>query len=314
MKSIVRPVKLQNRKGYKLFGMLHEPKAVSDRPAIIILSPGIKSRVGPHRLYVKMANHFCSIGFIVLRIDPEGLGDSEGEIEENLTADVYGSIELGRLINDTVDTINWMEGQFGIKRFILAGLCGGAITALLTSEKDTRVYAIISLGMTCILSSANIDPAKHMPTKQLSAIREKYLKKVFIIDAWKRFLGFKSDYRLLLKSLTQPFLVKAAPAAPALANTAEPEPSGPPATNLNPYFHRAFAGFVRQHKLLLIFSEADRLYWEFEEKYLGVHAKDIEPFRQNFRIEVVIDANHVFSFTQWQQQMLYLSEMWLKTS
>jgi hypothetical protein len=309
----VKPVVLKNRNGKNLFGILHTPPEAARNIGIIILSPGIKSRVGPHRLYVKMTELFTRMGFTVLRADPEGLGDSEGEIDQYVTADIYGSIELGLLVSDTLDMMDWMARETGLSSFILTGLCGGAISALLASENAPRVKGILSLGMTCILASDKIDPAKYMTTKQLSGIRERYLKKVFSIDAWKRFLSFQSDYRLLFKSLAKPFLKKVAPAALAPANAAGPASSGPPATNLNPKFHRAFAGFVRQNKLLLIFSEADRLYWEFEEKYLGVHAKDIEPYRQNFRIEVVKDANHVFSFTQWQQQMLDLSKRWLET-
>ena len=314
MDEHVKPVVLKNRNGNKLFGMLHKPREGDREIGIIILSPGIKSRVGPHRLYVKMTDLFTRMGFTVLRADPEGLGDSEGEIDHSVTADVYGSIELGLLVNDTLDMMDWLAHETGLSSFILTGLCGGAISALLASEKDPRVKGILSLGMTCILTSSNIDPAKYITAKQLSGIREKYLKKVFNIDAWKRFLSFKSDYRLLLRSLAQPVLKKLNAASTAPADVAGPVSSDQPTTNLNPHFHRSFAGFVQKKKLLLIFSEADRLYWEFEEKYLGVYGKEIQPYRQNFQIELVKDANHVFSFTQWQQLMLDLSHRWLEAN
>ena len=309
MNECFQAVTIKNKNNRTLIGILQQPQDLQHNIAIIFLSPGIKNRIGPHRLYVKMAARFIEIGFPILRVDPEGLGDSEGGIDEALTADVYASIQLGRYIDDTIVMMDWMQAHAGISRFILAGLCGGAITALLTAEKDARVQAILSLGIPCMLDSSAIDPLKYITAKQLSSIREKYLKKVLNLDAWKRFLSFRSDYRLLLRSLVRPVLKKKSPAAPA--NAAGPAAPDPPTTNLNPYFHRIFAGFVKKNKLLMIFSEADRLYWEFEEKYLGVHGKDIEPYRQNFRIELVKDANHVFSFTQWQMQMLDFSEKWL---
>ena len=132
----LKPVTFLNRKGCKLFGILHIPPQPRKDVGIIILSPGIKSRVAPHRLYVKMARRFCEMGFCVLRFDPEGIGDSEGEIEERMSADFYGSVQVGRFVGDTIDAMDWMEKEHGISRFILAGLCGGAITGLLTGALD----------------------------------------------------------------------------------------------------------------------------------------------------------------------------------
>ena len=99
--------------------MLHQPRNRKSETVVILLSPGIKGRVAPHRLYVKMAQRFSQIGLTTLRFDPEGQGDSEGEIEEDFTAEVYASIELGRLVNDTIDAMDWMQANHGSQRFIL---------------------------------------------------------------------------------------------------------------------------------------------------------------------------------------------------
>ena len=61
-----------------------------------------------------------------------------------------------------------------------------------------------------------------------------------------------------------------------------------------------------------MFSEADRLYWEFEEKFLRNYGSAIEHYNNNFEVHIVKNANHVFSFKKWQQQMLELTEVWLK--
>jgi hypothetical protein len=62
----------------------------------------------------------------------------------------------------------------------------------------------------------------------------------------------------------------------------------------------------------MIFSESDRLYWEFEEKYLNVYQNTIRPYSANFEIKLVKDANHVFSFKEWQNDMLNLSVSWIR--
>ena len=63
-----RVVVLPNRSGRKLLGILDEPSEAAGIPvAAVLLSPGVKTRVGPHRLYRKLAPAFLSRGMPVLR-------------------------------------------------------------------------------------------------------------------------------------------------------------------------------------------------------------------------------------------------------
>jgi hypothetical protein len=313
MKLIVTPVNFLNRNGCKLFGMLHKPGDCRHDPVIILLSSGIKSRVAPHRLYVKMANRFCEMGFMVLRMDPEGLGDSEGEIEEHLAADVYGSIEVGRLVNDTIDAMDWMQSNYGAAMFILSGLCGGAITGLLTGATDRRVVSLLGLGMTCIVSGSKTDRLRYLTQVQLDSLRKTYLRKVADPESLIRLLTFRTDYRQLIKSLSQPmsrWLKKYCSVSQKGPNEAIKHDSA--GSNLNPHFPKAFLSFLRKRKMLLIFSGEDRLYWEFQEKFMSIYRDSVVPFTSNLTINVINDANHIFSFSEWQDEMLRVSCEWLE--
>lgn len=312
MKSIVTPVKIINRTGCQLFGMLHEPEERRDAPTIILLSPGIKSRVAPHRLYIKMSKLFCEMGFTVLRVDPEGLGDSEGEINERFAADVYGSMELGRLVNDTIDVMDWVQSNFGINRFILSGLCGGAITGLLTGAVDKRVVSLLALGMTCIVSGSKIDHSEYITRGELESLRRSYFRKIFNFSSIIRLLTLRTDYRLLIKSTLQPLHCwmdrwnhKAAKCTVATAALRED------VSNLNPQFPKAFLSFARERKILLIFSGEDRLYWEYEEKFMKIYEESVTKYIMNLRTHIVKNANHIFSFSEWQEEMLDISRKWL---
>jgi uncharacterized protein len=312
MKSSVAPVKILNRNRCHLFGMLHEPEVRRHEQAILLLSPGIKSHVAPHRLYLKMANRFCALGFVVLRVDPEGLGDSEGEIDEYLVADVYGSVELGRLVSDTIDVMDWMQSKHGIDSFILGGLCGGAITGLLTGAIDKRVVSLLGLGLTCIVSGSKQDPIKYLTQGQLDSLRGKYLRKMADPSSIVRFLTFRTDYRLLFKSLVQPLHQKLKYyRINKKKGSLQGRENDSASSNLNPHFPKAFVSFVREKKMLLIFSGADRLYWEFEEKYMSRYHDDIAPFNSKLTIHIVKNANHIFSFSEWQDEMLSTSCAWL---
>ena len=79
----VEPVIFPNAAGQRLFGMLHSPAVNRAKDmAVLLLSPGIKGRIAPHRLYIKLARQLCDAGFTVVRFDFYGLGDAEGELEE----------------------------------------------------------------------------------------------------------------------------------------------------------------------------------------------------------------------------------------
>lgn len=310
----ISPVTFLNKDGFKLFGILHKPVENNfPEKAIIILSPGIKSRVAPHRLYLKMANCFVKMGFTVLRFDFSGLGDSEGEISEQKVADFYGTVQVGRYIDDTLAAMDWLEKEHGMKKFILTGLCGGAITGLLTGAKDNRVDSLLGLGIPVILDSSDIDQAKYMTSGQLGAMRKGYLRNVIDPKRWVRFLTFQSDYRTLFKSLWQPLREKIGSSKKAKTPSPSPDEKGDNTeSNFNTYFPGALHAMLSSsRKVLLIFSEADRLYWEFEEKYMQRYYGQIKTYSANLEIHVTKKANHVFTFNEWQENMLQKSEKWL---
>lgn len=316
MRQDIKPVTFRNKNGHNLFGMLHIPEKPKKNVGIIILSPGIKSRVAPHRLYVKMADRFCQMGFQVLRFDPEGLGDSEGEIDEKFAADVYGSIQVGRFIDDTISAMDWMENEYDVSRFILSGLCGGAITGLLTGAKDKRVDSLLSLGIPVILDSTSVDQSQYITQGQLGSLRDGYVKKSLDPESWVRLLTLKSDYRLMFKSLMQP-LVRRFRNTDRKSNTdraSAKESCEAVDSNFNPYFPQAFAQMASNRKLLLIFSGSDRLYWEFEEKFANPYSQLLEKHRSGFEIHIAKKANHIFSFKEWQEEMLDKSCEWLRTN
>jgi alpha/beta superfamily hydrolase len=52
-----------------------------DKPGVVLLNPGIVHRVGPGRIYVKIARALAEQGFTVLRFDFSGIGDSSVRLD-----------------------------------------------------------------------------------------------------------------------------------------------------------------------------------------------------------------------------------------
>lgn len=304
------PVSFPNRNGLRMFGIVERPDAPLDGvPAVVMLAPGSKMRVGPQRLYTQLSRQFVDLGYTVLRFDFHGLGDSEGQLDEAMLRDVYNHIEVGRFVNDTVDAMDWMQRELGASRFLLAGLCGGAVTGLLAGSRDARVAGLVGIGITPVLDSPDANPALYMTGGELSLIRNTYLRKLFNPAAWLRLLTFQSDFTLIWRSLTKP--LRRATVAPPTAQTASAATSAP-GDNSNPLFPPAFFAMADAHRpMLLVFGGADRLQWEFEEKFVARHRDRVSACRADVDVHVIAQANHTLTFPVWQDEMLATLRAWI---
>lgn len=304
------PVKIKNRDDRALFGILDVPNANIGRRdcCIVFLSPGVKSRVAPHRLYLKMARSFVAMGFMVLRFDFSGLGDSEGENDEANLVDLYSAVQLGKYVNDTIDVMTWMEENHQQKQFILAGLCGGAITGMHAGVQDRRVIALLSIGMPVVLDGHAIDKRLYLTPRQLEDHRSSFLHKAFNLEAWKRLFFLQSDYKLLYLSFMVPVLkkIRSKRYDGGKRNGSAME------DNLNPLFHPHFSEFARTRKILLAFGESDKLLWDFQEKYLLKYRAMYAKLQNNVDLRIIKDANHILSFQEWTRQVVAISKDWLE--
>jgi pimeloyl-ACP methyl ester carboxylesterase len=286
--------------------MLHAPPAGAARGCcVLLLSPGIKGRIGPHRLYLKLAERFVSMGFHVLLFDFHGLGDSEGDAEESVLADLYHSIQVGRYVDDTLDAMDWMESTHRIDRFIGSGLCGGSITALLAASRDDRISALLGIGLPVILDGGELTRGRFLTSQQTREARGQLLSRLVRPWTWVKFFTGRSNYRVIWRVTRQVFGAKdSGGAAPTAAQA--------PADDTNPLAAPAFLDLLRSGRpALLAFSEADRLLGQFREKLESRHRAELEAYAERYRVHVVADANHILSDPSWMADLLEVSQRWL---
>jgi alpha/beta superfamily hydrolase len=106
-------------------------EAPADRTAVLLLNAGRTHRVGPNRLYVNLARALAEMGFVVLRFDFSGVGDSNVR-RDNLPAEQSALVE-------TQEAMDYLSVSRGIKRFVLIGLCSGALASFKAACRDSRV-------------------------------------------------------------------------------------------------------------------------------------------------------------------------------
>ncbi|MEJ6022199.1 alpha/beta fold hydrolase [Ramlibacter sp. PS4R-6] len=121
----------------RLFGVLSQPSAAAlaehAGTAVLLLNVGGNYRVGPNRVYVKLARELAAAGYRVLRMDVTGIGDSR--IEEGFSSD---SMYRSDAVADVGAAIDLMH-QRGCQRIFLLGICSGAYLAFQTALQDARV-------------------------------------------------------------------------------------------------------------------------------------------------------------------------------
>lgn len=304
----IEPISFANRKGQILYGTLHRPDdGGASVPPVVLLSPGVKMRVGPGRLYAPLTEALTRSGHTVLRFDFSGLGDSEGQVEEAQLIDVYRSVEQGRYVDDTLDAVDWARARLGHERVILGGLCGGALTALLAAERSDAVDAILSLGMTVALVGGPVKPAELLTGTQLDRRRSLYFRRLLQPRSWTRFFTGRTEYGVLFGSLRRGIAARLRPHGRVAV---APTPAAP--ADLNPAFPSAFLGFLaRGGRILLLFGEKDRLPSEYLEKFAAPHARQLEPHAGQIQMHVIPEANHVISQSSWRIEMAAVVRSWL---
>lgn len=110
----------------QLFAVSSYPKNGSSNnlPAIILVNSGSVHHVGPNRIYCELARTFAALGYFVLRLDLEGLGDSrpadpEREnhpYQKNAVVNIYQAMD-------------YLVRRGVANHFVVGGICSGAHTA-----------------------------------------------------------------------------------------------------------------------------------------------------------------------------------------
>jgi dienelactone hydrolase len=129
----------------ELFGILAEPTGSPPTgPCLVMLNAGAIRRVGPNRMWVEFCRHWAAKGIATLRLDLEGIGDSDGDaarITRLYPSVMYTDARIGQAIA-AVDTL---ERRGLGNRFILSGLCSGGYWSFHAADRDERVSAALLL-------------------------------------------------------------------------------------------------------------------------------------------------------------------------
>ena len=185
-----------------VFGIVTEPRSgETRRRAVILLNTGADHHIGASRLYVSVARRWAYRGYIVLRMDLAGLGDSRTRpgCPDN---DVFPPDAL----EDIRAAIEFLRTRYGVRDCTLSGLCSGAYHALRAAAAGVSVNRIIMVNPQHYFWN----PGDTLEMLQLAEIVKNptvYRERMFSIGAWKRLLsGQVNIVRILRIYMQRPLL------------------------------------------------------------------------------------------------------------
>jgi uncharacterized protein len=292
-------VKFQNEKGNILRGILHRGTAENyKRVSLIFLNTGLNDMVGWHRLQLKVARHFASEGYNILRFDNFGIGDSDGEIEEGEVSGIMTQIEQGLWANDAVAALEFMMQNFKSEKYLFMGFCGGALNAIHAAAKEKRVHGIINVAAPIALS-AKIEQEQLNPYHSKKSV-ESYKKKILNRRSLLNFVTGKSEYRVVLKSLYSYLKHKFSGFYSSPESALEiPESK----LNLNRSLFVSFEKFMKSNKpILFYYPEFDNSTWELKNYFMPRY-RETEFWKKYCSFIELEGANHIFAEDKSQRRI-----------
>jgi len=258
--------------------------APNDLPAVILLNAGLVHRVGPNRIYVRIARKLAELGILVFRFDFSGIGDSDVR-NDHLPFDKSTILE-------TQEAMDHLSSVKGIKHFVLMGICSGAAVSGQTACSDPRVVGAIL-----------VNTAYHRYSR---ATREKVQAQYYgryasrSSEKWLKLFTGKANYKKIFNSIRSH-------TKSSLRARKQESTSGP--SNYESQIKAMFRSLEeRGVRLLLVYNDVplDMVYLEM------LVPQAFRQMKQSGQLtaEIIPNAGHTFPLLETQDQLCQLIRDW----
>ena len=174
----------------RLFGIVSAPQKGAASKAILLLNSGANHRSGPNRLYVKIARHFATRGFLVLRMDIAGLGDSlpYGDEVEQIVYPPHAT-------DDVQTALHYLREKWNISECHAAGLCSGGYHAFKAALGGAPMQSVILINP--LTFHWQTGDSLYENDSQAIAEAQRYKQSMRQGDKWKKLLTGQTNARVV---------------------------------------------------------------------------------------------------------------------
>lgn len=133
---------IMDRPPLSLFGILAEPVHAAPRAetCVLYLNAGGVRHTGPNRMWVESARRWAAGGVMSLRLDLQGIGESDGEHVLDIP-----KLYQDALVEQVEMAMEELCVRTGVRQFALVGLCSGAFWAFHATLRNPSVRAAVLL-------------------------------------------------------------------------------------------------------------------------------------------------------------------------
>lgn len=154
--------------GGDLFGVLTENTEVEPGSVCAVwLNGGALRHIGPNRTWVEVARRWAAQGVPTLRVDLNGIGDSDGADEQPLP---NRSLYASQRTEQTLAILDQLAARGLPNRFVLGGLCSGAYWSVHAALADERVVGALMINLYAFFWSEEL-VAERETQESLEALR-----------------------------------------------------------------------------------------------------------------------------------------------
>jgi pimeloyl-ACP methyl ester carboxylesterase len=273
-----------------LFGMVTMPREGVARTGLIILTgAGTPLSVNRNRMSVRLCRELAALGYAGLRMDYHGVGDSTGTIDEFRLDQPFAV--------DVAAAVGCLK-QMGVEKFVLAGSCFGARTALASAAEIDDVEAVILIASA--LRDYALGERKAMKTAQnwslakyaREGMRPANLRGLLHARTRRTYLKYlRSKLRLMIAKLPGGRRLSSKPA---------------PIEDVSPSFERPLRSIVdRGIHVRFIYGDEDGFYKEeYREAAAGALADVLDERRGLVEVSVLSGRLHGFTTVATQDAVV----------
>jgi alpha-beta hydrolase superfamily lysophospholipase len=164
-----------------LFGIVTEPVRDERRKrAVVLLNTGADYHIGANRMHVSLARRWAENGYVALRIDLGGLGDSS--TRTGCEDDVVFPPEA---LADVASSIDFLKSRYGIESIAIGGVCSGAYHALRAAAAGLPVTQVLLVNPQNYFWKPE-DSLDDLQLVEVIRYPTAYLFRMFSKDTWRR--------------------------------------------------------------------------------------------------------------------------------
>jgi len=263
-----------SNEGLTLRGILHRPRGDRTRGGVLLLHGWGGYRVGPHGILRSAAERLAEEGYVCLRFDFRGRGDSDGDVEEH---------DLNSMIEDAKAATGFMRAELGCEEVYLAGICSGGEVAVGAMHDGLQVDGA-ALWSSPVFSAEATFSRK---AKKSASYLKDYLLKVFRPQTWRKLFSGRIRFGIIRRVL--------------FGGSTHRKKEGERAEIGR---EEALKGGCR--RLLLVYGTADPIAAEAIESYTGLFE------RSGAQVELhrIAGANHGFYSAAWHAEVVDYTARW----